>query len=136
MVKRIVHSIELKLTDQEAELLISFEESPGLEVLAARLNRDPTVISKQLKRIASKIPVLDKVGGRWVLSEQGRKFNQLTRDYSLGQQAVLGERPLLRVGTNREFGSRVIARDGGRFQKHFSPAVISLQVYERTSSPG
>ena len=118
------------LSEQEAELLLAFEGTSGLEAVAQILGRDPTVISKQLKRIANKTPALSKVGGRWQLTDQGKKLNQLTREYILGQQAVTAEVASLRIGTNREFGTRILAKDIQSFLKCIGPAVVTLKLYE------
>jgi DNA-binding transcriptional LysR family regulator len=118
------------LSESEAEVLLYFEKHPSLEAVAQAMGRDPTVISKLLKRISEKVSVLTKQGGRWVLTDQGRRLNQVTRDYLLAQQAVIEKKILIRVGTNREFGVRILSRDIQRFQKFLSPAVISLHLYE------
>jgi DNA-binding transcriptional LysR family regulator len=118
------------LSDHEAELLIAFESNPGIEALAQALGRDPTVISKQLKRIAANVPALRKVGGRWQLTEQGKKLNQLTREYVIAQSAVTQLRPSIRVGANREFGTRVLSRDIQKFLKAMAPSSISIKLYE------
>ena len=71
----------LTFTDREAELLLAFETHSSLDALSKKYSRDITVISRTLKRIASKADVLDKIGGRWRLTDLGRRLNQLTQDF-------------------------------------------------------
>ncbi len=99
------------LSDVESQLLLRFESRPSLEGLAEILGRDPTVISKQLKRISEKTDFLMKVSGRWNLTPNGRAFNLLTSDFLHAQRSLLNQKKALRIGANREFSSRIIGRN-------------------------
>jgi nicotinamidase-related amidase len=67
------------LSSDQLELLLAFEDSKGLTVLAESMRRDPSVISRGLQRIAEEHPVLVKVRGKWELTPLGRETNELTR---------------------------------------------------------
>jgi nicotinamidase-related amidase len=67
------------LSSDQLELLLAFEDSKGLTVLAESMGRDPSVISRGLQRIAEEHPVLVKVRGKWELTPLGRETNELTR---------------------------------------------------------
>lgn len=63
------------------ELLLAFEKAGNLETLAGMMAKDPSVISRRLKELASLAPVLVKVGGRWQMTAYGRELNALSRPY-------------------------------------------------------
>lgn len=119
------------LTDSEAELLLKFEESPSLESLSTRIGRDITVISRQLKRISEKADVLTKVSGRWCLTKKGKRFNQVTLDFLRIQNGVFSEKYYLRIGTNREFASRIVSRNILSLQSWYKNAILEIRTYER-----
>ena len=73
------------------ELLLAFEESEGLGRLAEKMARDPSVVSRNLQRLAELAPVLEKVRGRWELTPLGHEINAITRDYLAGFGACLRE---------------------------------------------
>ena len=75
--------------------------TPHIENLSRRLGKDSTVISKMLKRMASKADVLAKVSGRRALTDMDRKLNQLSRDYLHTHRATKVGRIPIRIGTNR-----------------------------------
>ncbi len=105
------------LTSSESELLLQFEQFPSLEKLAKSLCRDPTAISRQLKRISEKGDFLVKVSGRWKITDIGMKFNQATKDYLLSQEKIVKKEIHLKIGSTREFCSRILA-----------PSIKSLQI--------
>lgn len=118
------------LNTDEAELLCQFEAHPSLELLSLQMGRDLTVLSKILKRISEKTDALNKVGGRWKLTESGKSLNQATRDYLRSQHSIVNGKYLLRIGTNREFAARIIAANINQFQHHFQDREISISVFE------
>ncbi|MEK6774582.1 MAG: LysR family transcriptional regulator [Bdellovibrionota bacterium] len=119
------------LTDSESELLLKFEESPSLESLAANVGRDITVISRQLKRISEKADVLTKISGRWCITKIGKRFNEATLDFLRIQKSIFSEKYILRIGTNREFASRVISRNINSLQNRYKNATLEIRSYER-----
>lgn len=120
----------LILTDTELELLLEFEKNSSLESLSQVLNKDATVVSRQLKRISEKAEVLLKVSGRWKINEAGRRLNQSTRDFIRTQNAILLKEKTLRLGTNREFATRIIAKEVAAIKEILGIKQLSLNTYE------
>jgi nicotinamidase-related amidase len=76
------------LSSEQLELLLAFEATGGsLTRLAEVLRRDPSVVSRNLTRLGEDAAVLEKVAGRWRLTDAGKRVNAASRHY-LGQ---LGE---------------------------------------------
>jgi nicotinamidase-related amidase len=63
------------------ELLLAFESAGNLEKLADLMAKDSSVVSRNLQRLATELPVLMKIRGRWCISPLGRQLNILTRKY-------------------------------------------------------
>ncbi|WP_164848344.1 LysR substrate-binding domain-containing protein [Halobacteriovorax sp. HLS] len=118
--------MEFILSTTEAQLLIQFELNPSLELLAKTLHRDPTAISRQLKRISEKSDFLVKVSGRWKITETGVKFNQATKDYLLSQNKIVHNEIHLKIGSTREFCSRILASNYKTLVKELGVKSISI----------
>lgn len=118
------------LSDSDLHLLLEFENNPSIEALSKALAKDPTVISRQLKRISELADVLAKVSGRWTLNEAGRRLNQSTRDFIKTQNAILSKEKHIRIGTNREFAARVVAKNLAQIKDILQANSISLNTYE------
>jgi DNA-binding transcriptional LysR family regulator len=118
------------LNSDECELLLAFEQAPSLSQVSQIVGRDISAISRVLTRIVEKAPVITKQGNRWQLTELGRRVNVQTRDSMTGQNYVLSETATLRIGTNREFASQVIAPDLPRLMEIFPKTLISIHTYE------
>lgn len=73
--------LRFALTSDQLELLIAFENSQGLNHLAETMAKDPSVVSRNLQRIAEDYPVLKKVKGRWELTPLGVQINEQTRSF-------------------------------------------------------
>jgi hypothetical protein len=73
--------LRFKLTSDQLELLLEFERAQGLSQLAEVMAKDPSVVSRNLQRIAEDYPVLKKVKGRWELTPLGIQINTQTRTY-------------------------------------------------------
>lgn len=71
--------LKFALSSDQLELLLAFENSQGLGHLAELMARDPSVVSRNLQRIAEDYPVLKKVKGRWEITPLGIQINQKTR---------------------------------------------------------
>ena len=69
------------LDSEQLELLWAIENTEGLRHLARTLGRDPSVVSKNIKRLAECAPVIKKVGGKWLITPVGRDINQMTSKY-------------------------------------------------------
>lgn len=63
------------------ELLLAFEKIGNLEMLAEHLAKDASVISRNLQKLASELPVLAKKNGRWRMTPLGRQINLLSLEY-------------------------------------------------------
>ncbi|MBS1960796.1 MAG: substrate-binding domain-containing protein [Bdellovibrionales bacterium] len=114
------------ISSSEAELLAALEFSPALEALGRALGRDPTVVSKQLKRIAERTDFVRKTRGRWALSDAGKAFNRIHADYLFAQGALRRQKRNLRIGTNREFASRVVAPHFAELRRLFPETALAL----------
>jgi nicotinamidase-related amidase len=76
------------LTNEQLELLLVFEAADGsLSRLAEAVRRDPSVVSRNLQRLAEDAPVLAKRGTKWHITALGQRLNDLTRRHigELGQ---------------------------------------------------
>jgi len=73
--------LRFPLTSDQLELLLAFEASAGLAELATAMRRDPSVVSRNLQRLAEDAPVIAKQSGRWVMTEAGRSINETTRKF-------------------------------------------------------
>ena len=73
--------LKFTLSSEQLELLLAFEGASGLGHLAELMAKDPSVISRNLQRIAENYPVLKKMKGRWVITPLGIQINQKTRVY-------------------------------------------------------
>ena len=79
------------LTSDQLELLLAFENAQGLGHLAETMAKDPSVISRNLQKIAEDYPVLKKVKGRWELMPLGIQINEQTRSYLAKQTDLLSQ---------------------------------------------
>lgn len=96
------------LDSDEATLLLEYEKSESIAQVAKAFQRDPSVISRSLKNLAEKLPVLEKAGGKWVVTELGSKFNSWTTEAILSQQNILNQRIQLKIASTREFAGRYL----------------------------
>jgi DNA-binding transcriptional LysR family regulator len=118
------------IDSEECELLLAFEVAPNLEKLSETMGRDISNISRALTRMAGKLPVIEKKGGRWVLTDQGRKLNQHTRDSILYQRSLFQKQTWLRLGTNREFASRILGKNLMTLQTLLPETQIRICAFE------
>lgn len=119
------------LASEDCELLLEFEQYPSLQELCFRMGRDHSIISRALKRLCEKFPVVEKKGGKWVLTDLGRKVNESTRSALASQVMTLNEQSALRIGTNREFASQVIAVDFKALRNLFPKTSVSIHSFEQ-----
>ena len=83
--------LKFALTSEQLELLLAFENAKGLGHLAELMARDPSVVSRNLQRIAESYPVLKKVKGRWEITPLGVQMNQRTRIYLEEQEKLFSQ---------------------------------------------
>jgi nicotinamidase-related amidase len=83
--------LQFSLTSDQLELLLAFENSKGLGHLSELMAKDPSVISRNLQRMAEELPVLIKIKGRWELTPLGVQINQQTRAYLEEQKKLISK---------------------------------------------
>ncbi|MFZ4713196.1 MAG: LysR family transcriptional regulator substrate-binding protein [Bacteriovoracaceae bacterium] len=98
-------------TFDESTLLSELETNPTLADLSKKLGKDPSVISRDLKRISEKAPVIEKINSRWVLTPMGSNMALWAKKISIEQNEILGRDYTLTIATTREFASRILAYD-------------------------
>lgn len=118
------------LSAEECELLLELEEARSLQTISQKLGRDHSVISRNLKRISEKAPVVEKKSGRWVLTEVGKKFNETSRLMIATQSLLNQSQQSLRIGTNREFSARVIGPSMKELLEIFPHTQLTINSYE------
>lgn len=89
------------LSVEQHEILLAFEEESSLTALAARVRRDPSVVSRTLKAISEAGPLLEKRDGRWRLTPLGRQLNRLTRGFLQTQRKLLQQESALRLAPHQ-----------------------------------
>lgn len=119
------------ISTEECELLCAFKNCNGLENLASILAKDATLVSRKLKILGDRLPVLQKKNGRYHLTDLGylvarwaeasaQEINAIINEQ---QQAVINQKEvtsrsmpqsLLVVGAQVGF----LQMPGGFFQKH------------------
>jgi nicotinamidase-related amidase len=73
--------LKFPLSSDQLELLLAFESNDSLGRLSESMCKDPSVVSRNLQRLAEDLPVLAKIKGRWQLTPLGRQVNELTKDH-------------------------------------------------------
>lgn len=94
------------LTSDQLELLLAFEGAKGLGHLAEVMAKDPSVISRNLQRIAEAFPVLIKSKGRWEITPLGTQINQQTRSFIESQGQLLSK-----IAPKKDSDKKRIGRD-------------------------
>lgn len=118
------------LTFEESELLVFLEENQSIELTARAFGKDPSGVSRQLSRIREKFPsALEKVKGKWKITETGKKLNEQTRAAIKIQSDLLSFQTKIRIGTNREFAVRVLAPQLPKLVEEL-PYQVSISSFE------
>ncbi len=99
------------LETDEALLLLEYEKSNSIAQVANNFKRDPSVISRSLKKLSEKLPVLEKVNGKSVITELGKKFNHWTAQALQAQNSILNERVVIKIASTREFANRYLINE-------------------------
>lgn len=118
--------MNFRLTSTELELLLHFEANSSLESLSQALGRDPTVISRQLKKISEKGDYLMKSSRRWKITEAGKKLNQATKDFLLAQEKIHLSQLHITIGSTREFCSRILVPNIESLKQTLGVSSISI----------
>ena len=85
---------------EQLKLLLHFEKAESLLELSLRLNKDQSVVSRNLQSLADVAPVIEKINRRWTLTELGRKVIAESRQFNSKINLMLAqqnkaEKPLL-----------------------------------------
>jgi len=118
------------LSSEQCELVLAFEASPTLSSLALNFGRDISVVSRNLAKIAEKLPVVEKKSGRWILTDMGRRLNNHTRDSLQFQYGISQKQTVLRIGTNREFAARIVGPRLKELLLLFPHTILNIHSYE------
>lgn len=100
--------LRFALTSDQLELLMAFENSQGLNNLAETMAKDPSVISRNLQRMAEDYPVLKKVKGRWELTPLGIQLNEQTRLYLAKQSELVSQISKKKTQMNLTFADSIL----------------------------
>ena len=118
------------LSSEESELLILFEELQDIKKIAQKIGRDPSGVSRGLKSLSEKFPVLEKRMGRWQMTAIGTEINALNRNFIQAQNSLLRNQSKLCIGTNREFAARVVAPRLAELEKLLQNDRIDVFSYD------
>jgi DNA-binding transcriptional LysR family regulator len=118
------------ISAEEAELLMFFEETHDIRLIGKKLGRDPSGVSRAIKRLAEKFPVIEKISGRWQVTSLGTELNVLNRNFLQAQSSILQKQTTLRIGANREFAARVVAPRIDELAEIFRGTRIDLLSFE------
>ncbi len=97
------------ITAEESELLLLFEELEDVVAISEKIGKDQSGVSRAIKRLAEKVPVLEKRFGRWRITELGAELNTINRNMLQAHHALFKSQQRLRIGSNREFVTRILA---------------------------
>jgi len=119
------------LSSEDCELLLELEKSGTIEKTAKAVAKDPSGISRQLNRIAGLYPAIEKRQGKWIVTNIGKRLNNYTRDAIQIQKQLIKNLAVLRIGTNREFGARVIGPHFADLQNLFPNTRLVIHTFEQ-----
>lgn len=119
------------LDSTECTLIAALEEHASLNELSGVLGRDPSVLSRQLSRIIERYPVAEKQAGRWKLTSMGKKVAEWTRKAAFEQAELLQEKTQLRIGSTREFSSRILSPQLSALQRDCPKTSFFIDAFEK-----
>ena len=114
-----MHGVRFPLSSEELEILSAFEYYKNINALSSALAKDSSVVSKKIKKLAEKVPVIEKVSGRWQITPIGRSINSLTRKFAIDLNASLPSSENLIQVLNKEFIGNKLALILVNVQKSF-----------------
>jgi LysR family glycine cleavage system transcriptional activator len=106
---RVPKIMEFPVSSADCRLLLLLESKGSLRDVAQQLGRDISVVSRQIARISETAPLVEKIDGKWQVSNLGKQFTAWARDSIVTQELLLKSRTHLRIVTTREFAARVLA---------------------------
>lgn len=110
--------MKFELSSTECEIIYQFERNQSLEELAAKLGKDISVVSRNIKSIAEKSNVFEKRNGRWVLTDNGLALNKWTEESIYSQRLVLNQQKNITIASPREFATRILMPEISGFTKN------------------
>lgn len=119
------------LDSSECSLIAALEEHASLNELSSVLGRDPSVLSRQLSRIIERYPVAEKQAGRWKLTSMGKSIAEWTRKAAFEQAELLQAKTQLRIGSTREFSSRILSPQLATLQKECPMTGFYIDTFEK-----
>lgn len=96
------------LSSQDCEILLAFEARKSLQSLAESMAKDISVVSRNLKAISERAPVIEKQSGKWMLTPQGIALNRWTREAIYSQSLALNQQRSVKIACTREFAARIL----------------------------
>lgn len=96
------------ISSDDCELLLLFAEHKSLDKMSNALNRDASVVSRQLKSLALRTQALEKIEGRWHVSKLGERLLLWSKNAIEDQKSSLKGKMNIRIATTREFAARIL----------------------------
>jgi DNA-binding transcriptional LysR family regulator len=122
--------MEFPVSSDECRLLLLLESTGSVKQTAQALQRDISVVSRQIAQLADRHPLVEKVGGKWQVSAAGKRLNVWARDAVIEQQQAIHSRTGVKIATTREFAARVLAPKLAELMALWPEALITLRVSE------
>ena len=96
------------INSEDSELLLALEESQSLLDLSDIMKRDISVLSRRLNKIKLESGLVEKINGKWFLTEDGLNLNQWSKKAINEQNFIFSQKKSIRIATTREFASRIL----------------------------
>ncbi len=108
MVDFLVTMSHMTLTTEDYELLLHLQEHGSITAVAEVMSLDKAFISRKVAKIAEKAPVLEKVGGKWVLTGKGDEVLRSFVEWKSKQQRIFEDERGLILVTTQAISERVV----------------------------
>ena len=118
------------LSSEDCELLLVLADHPTVQEVAAVLRRDASVISRRLRALSERLPVIEKRHTRWRLTGLGERVNAWSREAIQVQRALVGQETELRLGATRAFATHALAPRLAAFRALEGSPRLSLCSFE------
>lgn len=121
---------KMLLNSDDCELLVAFELGGSIEKAAQLIGKDASGVSRQLLRISQQCPAVEKRAGKWALTDVGRNLSSSVKEFIRLQRQLASAKSVLRIGTNREFGSRILGPNLQSLGSVFPDSHLSILTFE------
>jgi len=118
--------MQVHFESDDLRFLLLFEEVKSPKKIALALNRDESIITRQIQRIVARSPVMEKLNGRWVLTVLGHQVNQWTRSSYEHLDWILKNKAPVRIAAPPEFASRILSPAIPELKKVFRNETVSI----------